>query len=240
MVVGLVGLSSLIALLVGGSEVWWGPDLWAPPTQARGRSRGRRQVRGNHRPRCAPGPHAPVRAAPGGAALLQHLFPVLRQGGPQLCPLTAASPLDWWPRGFIVSGAVLCMGGPLLTVCASWLLPAGHGSHGPTMYHSPSRARPPAGGPVQEKPGKKNKPPGWWSSRKVWNPWGSVKLVALTGAPRFYRIHLAGRHSCALLHQQGQSTTGARPCQCQEFPSFFCGGRFTGFPMALSTSQRVL
>lgn len=91
----------------------------------------------------------PVRAAPGGAALHQHLFPALRRGGLQLYPLSGAPPLDWLPGWIIASEAYLCMGGPLLTVGASWIAPAGHGSHGPTMYYTPDQAHPPAGGPVQ-------------------------------------------------------------------------------------------
>ena len=59
------------------------------------------------------------------------------------------------------------MGGPFLTVCASWLLPAGHGSHGPTMYYSPGQARPPAGRPVQGKTWKKEQ-----TSRLVEQPEG--------------------------------------------------------------------
>lgn len=80
----------------------------------------------------------------------------------------------------------------------------------------PARRAPQPGGLSREKPGKKNKPPGWWSSRKVWNPLGSVKLGTLTGAPRLYHIHFAGRHSCALLHQQGQSTTGGQGLSMSE------------------------
>lgn len=34
------------------------------------------------------------------------------------------------------------MGSPHLTVCASWLLPAGHGSHGPTVCTPPAGRAP--------------------------------------------------------------------------------------------------
>lgn len=153
-----------------------GPLTWAPTIDPQPEPGGS-QVRGSHWLRCAPGPHAAGKGRPrSGAALHQHLSPTLRRGGLQLYPLTGTLPPCWLQGGFIASEAVLCMGGPLLTVGASWIAPAGHGSHSPTIYYTPSRTHPPAGGPVQEKPGKNNKPPGWWSSRKVWNPWGSVKL----------------------------------------------------------------
>lgn len=120
------------------------------------------QARGSHRPRCAPGPHA---AGKGRPARGPHSTNIFSQGsglgGQQLCPLTGAPPPGRLPGGIIVSGACLCMGGLFLTVCVSWIAPAGHGSHSPTMYYTPSRARPPAGGPVQEKPGKNNNSPGW-------------------------------------------------------------------------------
>lgn len=65
-----------------------------------GRSRARQQVRGNHRARRAPGPHAPVRAGPDGPALHQHLFPAQGPGGLQLCPLTGPV----WVRGLSMQG----------------------------------------------------------------------------------------------------------------------------------------
>lgn len=134
------------------------------------------QVRGSHWPRCAPGPHAAGKGRPRRGRTPPTSFSRAPAGRATALPAVGGSPLDWLPGWFIVSEAVFCMGGPLLTVGASWIAPAGHGSHGPTMYYTPDQAHPPAGGPVQEKPGKNNKPPGWWSSRKVWNPWGSVKL----------------------------------------------------------------
>ena len=103
----------------------------------------------------------PVRAAPARGPHSTNIFSqgsVL--GGQQLCPLTGAPPPGWLSGGFIVSEAVLCMGGPLLTVGASWIAPAGHGSHGPTMYYTPDQAHPPAGGLVPNH-GKNNNSPGW-------------------------------------------------------------------------------
>lgn len=137
-----------------------GPYDTGPTPSTRGRSRERRTVNGPHRPRCAPGPPAAVRAAPEGAALLQHLFPGLWPGRASALPADGGSAARLVAGCFIVSEAVLCMGGPILTVGVSWLLPAGHGSHTPTMYHSLDRARPPAGGLVPN-PGKNNNSPGW-------------------------------------------------------------------------------
>lgn len=104
----------------------------------------------------------PVRAAPARGPHSTNIFPQGSSlGGLQLYPLTGTLPPCWLQGGFIASEAVLCMGGPLLTVGASWIAPAGHGSHSPTMYYTPDQARPPAGGLVQAKPGKNNNSPGW-------------------------------------------------------------------------------
>ena len=139
----LSGLS--VALLVRAPEVWWGPWYRAPPTNARpepGPSEGPGQSSGQVRPwsSCA-GEGRPWRDRTPPTS-----FPCAPAGRAAALPAVGGSTLRLAAGGFIVSEAVLCMGGPLLTVCASWLLPAGHGSHGPTMYHSPDLSTPPSRG----------------------------------------------------------------------------------------------
>ena len=176
-----------------------GPLIRAPTVDPQPEPGGS-QARGNHWTRCAPGPPAAGKGRPrSGAALHQHLSPVLRRGGLQLYPLTGAPSPCWLQGGFIVSEADFCMGGPLLTVGAPWIAPAGHGSHGPTMYYTPGRARPPAGGPVQEKPGKTTIPPAGDDSRRNWTLIGLYIWRGAGGPPsRVYRIRFCGLPSRAL------------------------------------------
>ena len=62
----------------------------------------------------------PVRAAPARGPHSTNIFPQGSSlGGLQLYPLTGTLPPCWLQGGFIASEAVLCMGGPLLTVGAS-------------------------------------------------------------------------------------------------------------------------
>lgn len=65
-------------------------------------------------------PPGAVRAAPGKGPHSTNIFSQgSGLGGLQLYPLTAAPPARLVAGGIIVSGAFLCMGGLLLTVCAS-------------------------------------------------------------------------------------------------------------------------
>lgn len=156
------------------------PGRWAAGAGTVSRSGGRLA---QERPRARP----PVRAAPLGAALLQHHLPPCPGGhGLQLWPLTAPEPLitggqrrapSLHGRGRTSPSARLAqlhgyrpLGRNLgLCSCAP-----GHGSHGRTMYPPPAGRAPQPGGLYQFLV-KNNKPPGWWSSRKVWNPLGFCK-----------------------------------------------------------------
>lgn len=92
------------------------------------------QVRGNHWSRCAPGPPAAGKGRPWSGPHSTNIFSQGSSlGGLQLYPLTGAPLPDWLPGWFIVSEAVLCRGGPLLTVCVSTPTGGGHGSHDHTM-----------------------------------------------------------------------------------------------------------
>lgn len=118
------------------------------------------QARGSHRPRCAPGPHAAGKGRPARGPHSTNIFPQgSGLGGQQLCPLTGAPPPGRLPGGFIVSGACLCMGGLLLTVCVPWIAPVGHGSHSPTVCTPPTGHAPQPGGPSRKNLEKTTIPP---------------------------------------------------------------------------------
>ena len=95
-----------------------------------------------------------------------------------------------------------------------WRPRSGHGSHGRTMYYSPGQERPPAGGPVQENPGKKTAPPAGDAAGGT----GPVEVCELGGAgtsrpPSYHRVRLFGVVGPLLRHQHSQHTTGYGPCQ---------------------------
>lgn len=82
------GISPLVCAAGGGWLSMVGPLIWAPTMLIRSRSREDRRSGAIIGPGAPLGLMPPVRAIPDGIALHQHLFPALRQGGQQLCPLT--------------------------------------------------------------------------------------------------------------------------------------------------------
>lgn len=155
--------------------------------------------------RCAPG-RLPGKGPRSRGRTPPTSFPGACPGGPQLCPLTG-------PRAGRRSGACLCMGGLLLTVCASRRA-GGHGSHGPTMYSPPTGCAPQPGGLSQF--GIKQQFP-----RLVAQP-GELDLMRSAirgvgdGHPRGLPYTVARMSSRLLSYQHHDDTTGpallSTPC----------------------------
>ena len=144
-------------------------------------------------------------------------------GGLQLCPLTAAQRPGWLPgaslspRPFSAWGAQsspfarpgCCQRGTVAT---------------PRLCTTPSTGHAPQPGGLYQILVKNNKPPGWWSSRKVWNPLGFCKSGrgADGRVPVFTIFALQFVTSACCSTSTDSLPRADGPCQWQGFPVSAC------------------
>ena len=173
-----------------------------------GRSRAHRKVFGAIWGWCAPSPGSGARAAPAGAALLQHQLPQARscQGhGHQLCPLTTSTP----PIAGDGRRALLLLRGanPAPTVP----YPGGAAAQG-RMY-CPSRGH----GSAPEGPPETTKPHADRDSMRSWSPKAGLCITGLevdSLRPWIYHsIEFCGRHSACRPYRQAQIIITVWLCQ---------------------------
>ena len=85
----------------------------------------------------------------------------------------------------------------------------------PLCSTPPAERTPQPGGLSSKKLVKNNKPPGWWSSRKVWNAFAFCEpgRAGTSRLPGYHLYEVFGIVIPLLLHQHPQDTTGPRSCQ---------------------------
>lgn len=100
----------------------------------------------------------------------------------------------------------------------------------PRLCATPSTGHAPQPGGLYQILVKYNKPPGWWSSRKVWNPLGFCKSGrgADGRVPVFtiFTLQVVTSACCSTSTDSLPRADG--PCQWQGFPVFALGGQFPG------------